>query len=40
MVWLSIVNNEGGGQGQDDILGDKCTWEGLFILMVFLAFWF
>jgi hypothetical protein len=40
MVWLSLINIEGRGEGQDDILGDKCTWEGLFISMVFIAFWF
>jgi hypothetical protein len=40
MVWLSLVNIKGGGQGPDNILGDKCTCEGLFISMVFLAFWF
>ncbi len=27
MVWLLLVTIEGGWQGQDNILGDKCSWE-------------
>ncbi len=36
-----MVANEGGWQGQDNILGDKSWWEGLFVIpMEIFPLWF